>query len=426
MFKNTSGQKIAVFAFDTTTGAPKTGDAGNITVYVNKDWAGVNALTDTSATEIDSTNAKGWYLFDVSQTESNADALLFTGKSSTANISIVGQLIYTAPANYSSLSVDSNGRVDVIKVAGTSQTARDLGASVLVGDKTGFSLTQTFPTNFSSLGITAGGHISTVDTLTTYTGNTVQTGDSFGRIGAAGAGLTALGDTRVAHLDADISGRMATYTQPTGFLAATFPATVASPTNITAGTITTVTNLTNAPSAGDFTSTMKTSLNAATPAVTVSDKTGFSLSSAGVQSIWDALTSALTTVGSIGKLLVTNIDAATSSRSSYAGADTAGTTTLLARLTSTRAGLLDNIDAAVSAVPTADQNADALLDRSAGIETNRTMRQGFRLMLAALLGKASGLAGTTATFRDTNDLKDRIVATVDADGNRTAVTLDAS
>ena len=31
------------------------------------------------------------------------------------------------------------------------------------------------------------------DTLTTYTGNTVQTGDSFARIGAAGAGLTDLG-----------------------------------------------------------------------------------------------------------------------------------------------------------------------------------------------------------------------------------------
>lgn len=31
-----------------------------------------------------------------------------------------------------------------------------------------------------------------VDTLTTYTGNTVQTGDSFARIGAAGAGLTAI------------------------------------------------------------------------------------------------------------------------------------------------------------------------------------------------------------------------------------------
>lgn len=81
-----------------------------------------------------------------------------------------------------------------------------------------------------------------------------------------------------ARLDAAVSSRMATYTQPTGFLAATFPSgTVANTTNITAGTITTVTNLTNAPTSGDFTSAMKTSLNNATPAVTVSDKTGFAL-----------------------------------------------------------------------------------------------------------------------------------------------------
>ncbi len=37
----------------------------------------------------------------------------------------------------------------------------------------------------------------------------------------------------IGDLDAAISSRMATYTQPTGFLAATFPATVASTTNIT-------------------------------------------------------------------------------------------------------------------------------------------------------------------------------------------------
>ena len=65
-------------------------------------------------------------------------------------------------------------------------------------------------------------------------------------------------------LDATVSSRMAAYTQPTGFLAATFPttATVASTTNITAGTITTVTNLTNAPTAGDLTAAMKASVNA--------------------------------------------------------------------------------------------------------------------------------------------------------------------
>lgn len=87
-----------------------------------------------------------------------------------------------------------------------------------------------------------------------------------------------------AQLDATVSSRMATYTQPTGFLTATFPATVASTTNITAASgitlaavthtgatipaVTTVTNLTNAPTAGDFTATMKTSITTAATAAT--------------------------------------------------------------------------------------------------------------------------------------------------------------
>jgi hypothetical protein len=44
---------------------------------------------------------------------------------------------------------------------------------------------------------------------------------------------------------------------------------------------------------------------------------------------------------------LSRLDAAVSSRSTYAGADTAGTTTLLGRVTGTRAGNLDNLDAAV-------------------------------------------------------------------------------
>lgn len=45
---------------------------------------------------------------------------------------------------------------------------------------------------------------------------------------------------------------------------------------------------------------------------------------------------------------LTNLDATISSRSTYAGGDTAGTTTLLTRLTATRATGLDNLDAAIS------------------------------------------------------------------------------
>lgn len=67
----------------------------------------------------------------------------------------------------------------------------------------------------------------------------------------------------------------------------------------------------------------------------LTDKAGFSLSSAGVQAIWDALTSALTTTGSIGKRIVDNLDATVSSRlatSGYTAPDNAGILAGLAAL----------------------------------------------------------------------------------------------
>ena len=60
------------------------------------------------------------------------------------------------------------------------------------------------------------------------------------------------------------------------------------------------------------------------------------------------------------------------------------------------------------------------------IETGYTLKQSMRLMLSALAGKLSGAATTTVTIRDVTDNKNRIIATVDEDGNRTAVTHDTT
>lgn len=67
--------------------------------------------------------------------------------------------------------------------------------------------------------------------------------------------------------------------------------------------------------------------------------------------------------------------------------------------------------------------AQTLLD-SSDIEAGVTMRESMRLMLSALAGKLSGAETTTVVIRDVNDSKNRIVATVDGNGNRTAVTYD--
>jgi hypothetical protein len=58
------------------------------------------------------------------------------------------------------------------------------------------------------------------------------------------------------------------------------------------------------------------------------------------------------------------------------------------------------------------------------VEAGFTAEELMRLMAAALAGKISGAATTEVSIRDVTDTKDRIVATVDADGNRSVVVLD--
>lgn len=267
--------------------------------------------------------------------------------------------------------------------------------------------------------------------------------------------VTAVTGLTASNLDATVSSRMATYTQPTGFLAATFPAgTVANTTNITAGTVTTCTNLTNAATAGDLTATMKTSVTtaatAATPTaaavtgavgsvtagVTVTtnnDKTGYGLSAAAVQAVWDALTSALTTVGSIGKKLADWTIGTAQTGDAFARLGAPAGASISADVAAVKvdtAATLD--DTGTSGVVVAAGSKTGYALSAAGITAiwaevmagTTTAVQAMRGFLAVLLGKASGLATTTAVFRDVADTKDVITATVDADGNRTAVTRD--
>ena len=65
---------------------------------------------------------------------------------------------------------------------------------------------------------------------------------------------------------------------------------------------------------------------------------------------------------------------------------------------------------------------DAVLDDTIGDGTI-TARQALRVILAALAGKLSGAATATITIRNLADSANVVVATVDADGNRSAVTV---
>ncbi len=298
----------------------------------------------TNATEI----ANGWYYVDLSVTDTGTQGPIAI-RGTASGVDDVETYRYVADPNNAGFAGvpavaagasgglplgDASGRVDIGKLlgtawltpnvagtpdvnakllGGTAQTGRDVGASVLLSSGTGTgqldftsgvvksnlaqilgtALTETagliaaafkqfFNVSAPTGTVNLTPRCTLTDTVTTYTGNTPQTGDNYARIGAAGASLTALGDTRIAHLDADVSSR----TKPADTQAA-------------------VTSLTNAPTAGDFTPAMKTSLSAATPSVTVSDKTGFSLSGASVTAIWAAVvdssgvTTLLSRIGSV-------------------------------------------------------------------------------------------------------------------------------
>ena len=71
-----------------------------------------------------------------------------------------------------------------------------------------------------------------------------------------------------------------------------------------------------------------------------------------------------------------------------------------------------------------DTIANNVLDIANGVETSLTLRQAIRLMVSASAGKLSGASTATITIRNIGDSKNRIVATVDAYGNRSAITTD--
>jgi len=532
VFKNVASQKFRVFAFDAATGLPKSGDAANITAYVSKDYGTVTVLGDTSATEEDATNAKGYYLFDATQAETNADVLMVSGKSSTSGVVVVGApaVIATypttgilAPATAGrTLVVDAAGLADAnaVKVgpsgSGTAQTARDLGASVLLSSGTG-----TGQVKLSS------GYVA----------------PNWGDVGNPTTSLALTGTTIATTQKVDVETIKTNPVVNAGTV--TFPttATLASTTNITAGTITTVTNLTNAPSSGDFTATMKTSIGTAVAASAVASVTGnvggsvASVATGGITSasfaagaitasaiaadaigaselaadavaeiaagVWDLATSGHTTSGTFGAAAVAaggagdpsstalpgsygagtagyiignNLNATVSSRSTYAGGDTSGVTTLLTRIggaitisggkVAATMGATDysgntvqtgdayaRLGAPAGASVSADvaavkSDSAAILDdtgtsgvvvasgskagyslAAAGmdgvvVETGLNARQSLSVIAAALTGVLSGAATTTVTIKGAGVATTRVTATVDSDGDRSAVTLN--
>lgn len=420
--------------------------------------AGATAVTLATATrgtftssgfiEKDGTNTPGAYEFGVPNAALAAGAkwvrLMFKGATNLAQRTFVIRL----------LSVNPDDSVRMGMTALPNATASASNGLLINGSNAGTvtlaALTVTGATTHTGNVAMAAGLTITQSTTNGHGLSVTGNGTGHGVLATSGSGATGDGFKAVA---ASTNGNGVTFAKTgTGqdFNATSTPLTLAKSTNITgfndiaataivsAGAITTssgavsnVTNVANATLTGDFTATMKASIGTAVAASAVAMVTGNVGGS--------VLGSVAGSVASVTARVTANTDQlagqAVTAATGVAFPTTIASPTNITAGTITTVGTVTNgvtlaaaaIDSAALAATGKNAIADAFLDRADAIETGLTPRQNFRIGAAALFGTASGLATTTATYNAAvTASKARITATVDANGNRSAVTADGT
>jgi hypothetical protein len=89
MLKNVAGQQWQVFAFDESTAAPVENDEANITADIKVGaGAALQSTNDTNPTPV--AGKPGYYVFDLTQAETNADDGWIYPESSTPGVDVIG------------------------------------------------------------------------------------------------------------------------------------------------------------------------------------------------------------------------------------------------------------------------------------------------------------------------------------------------
>lgn len=259
-----------LYAYSIASGTPKTGDAANIIVYKAEDMGPATQVTDT-ITEIDPTNMPGWYRFT---TTLNGNSAAISAVSTTSGVAVTLAGVYLNTGALPAVNAGSNGGLPVI--GSDPLTRLDVNISTRLANSDYIE-----PDNASIAAIKAqtdkltfdGSNnvyaVATVDVdeqaIADAVWDEAQSGHT--TAGTFGAYLNAAITSRSSHSAADVWN-------------------VASRT-VTGGTID-----------------------------TLNDRTGFQLSAAGIDAIWDEPRSGHTTEGTFGYYL----DAQVSSRATPAQA----------------------------------------------------------------------------------------------------------
>jgi len=435
MFKNTASQKIQLFAFDATTGVAKTGDAANLTAYVSIDYGTVTVLGDTSATELDATNAPGWYMFDLTQAETNGNDLLFTAKSSTANIKVVGRPVCTVPATFQAQVAQTGDSFPRIGAPAGASVSADVAAIKAVLPSA-LGANGNIKADVRDFNGTAGAFASgRPEVNTTHIAGTAWASTTLFTLASHDPGAT-LGTSTLTQ--SRVTGGAYALNSASFAFNAALDLTTAQKASVNAEADTALSDV-------GLTSTVTGRIDVATSTRLASASyTTPPTSAANADAVWDEILSGHVISGSAGEALAasggagdpwitalpgsytagqagyivgTFIDAAVSTRLASAGY----TAPLSAAGTRTALGLASaNLDTQLDALPTATENADALLNRDMSAVSDTNARSPLNA-LRHIRNKWS-LSGTTLTVTKEDDSTTAWTATMTTNASADPIT----
>lgn len=495
-------QLIYFVAVDSTDLVTRKTGLATWTVYRSRNGGAATAYTTPTIAELSSANMPGVYCLTVDEdttiasTSDSEEYCVHITHTGMAAVTRTIELYRRDVTSGNTASVDSNGRVDVIKVAGTTQTAGDLASMITAVDdyvdtevaaiKAKTDLIPASPAavgdipsaatiadavwdeatsghttagSTSKLMIDIASYIDTeVAAIKAKTDNLPAAPAAVGDIPTVAAiadgvwdeaiaGHAGAGSTGEALSNASSAGDPWSTALPGAYGAGTAGKIIGD--NINA-TISSRASQVSVDAVDDYIDTEVAAIKAKTDNIPASPAATGDIPSAATiaGAVWDEATAGHVTAGTFGKRdadIYATVDteiAAIKAKTDNLPADPADASDIAARFTtidtnlSTIAGYIDTEVAAIKAqtdlipaspaatgdIPTANQNADALLDRANGIETGYTLRQTMRIMAAVLGGKSSGHPGSPV-YRNLPDTADRVTATVSS-GNRSAVTLN--
>lgn len=331
--------------------------------------------------------------------------------------------------------------------------------AVTVSDKTGYALSQSFPANFASLAVTAAGKVTvgTNDDKAGYTASTVsdktgyslaspQTFDLTGNITGNLSGSVGSVSGAVGSVTGNVGGTINGFTVAAkaeiqteaedALVAHNLDHLVKSAVDTNFATTVHADSVIGhiADNGAGFDRTTDSleairdkAVDVEADAQDIQNRIPVALVGGRIEAIVGAMANDTLTASALAANAVTEIQAGLSTL------DVAGVRSAVGLASA-------NLDTQLDTLPTAAENATAVWASGTRtltsfgtlvadiwahtLETGWTVLESLRVMLASAAGKLSGAGTTTVTIRDAGDSKNRITATVDESGNRTAVTYD--